>query len=52
MIPIASGVRVYIATGHIDMRGGMSSLALLVHEAFKRYPHGGDVYVCHGKAAS
>jgi transposase len=44
MIPIPSGVRVWIATGHTDMRRGMSSLALLVQEAFKRDPHGGDFY--------
>jgi IS66 Orf2 like protein len=41
MIPIASGVRVWIATGHTDMRRGMNSLALLVQEAFKRDPHAG-----------
>jgi len=28
MIPIPSGVRVWIATGHTDMRRGMQSLAL------------------------
>jgi transposase len=28
MIPIASGVRVWIATGHTDMRRGMNTLAL------------------------
>jgi len=38
VIPIASGVRVWIATGHTDMRRGMNSLALLVQEAFKRDP--------------
>jgi transposase len=32
MIPIASGVRVWIATGHTDMRRGMNSLALQVQE--------------------
>ena len=42
MIPIPSGVRVWIATGHTDMRRGMNSLAVLVQEAFKRDPHGGD----------
>ena len=45
MIPISSGVRVWIATGHTDMRCGMNSLALRVQEAFKRDPHlcvGGD----------
>jgi hypothetical protein len=48
MIPIASGVRVWIATGHTDMRRGMNSLAVLVQEAFKRDPHGGDLYVFRG----
>ena len=44
MIPIAPGVRVWIATGHTDMRRGMNSLALLVQEVFKRNPHDGDPY--------
>jgi transposase len=39
-----------IATGHTDMRRGMNSLALLVQEAFKRDPHGGDLYVFRGKS--
>ena len=51
MIPIQSRVRVWIATGHTDMRRGMNSLALLVQEAFKRDPHGGDLYVFRGKSA-
>jgi transposase len=50
MIPVASGVRVWIATGHTDMRRGMNSLALLVQEAVKRDPHGGDLYVFRGKS--
>ena len=45
MIPISSGVRVWIATGHTDMRRGMNSLALQVQEGLKRDPHGGDLYV-------
>ena len=48
MIPIASGVRVWIATGHTDMRRGMQSLALQVQEGLKRYPHAGDLYVFRG----
>ena len=32
MIPIRSGVRVWIATGHTDMRRGMNGLALQVQE--------------------
>lgn len=39
MIPIPSGVRVWIATGHTDMRRGMQSLALTVQESLKRDPH-------------
>ncbi|MCK1478325.1 IS66 family insertion sequence element accessory protein TnpB [Bradyrhizobium sp. 197] len=50
MIPIASGVRVWIATGRTDMRRGMNSLALLVQEAFTRDPHGGDLYVFRGRS--
>jgi transposase len=50
MIPVASGVRVWIATGHTDMRRGMNTLALLVQEALKRDPHGGDLYVFRGKS--
>src|SRR4051812_5891435 len=50
VIPISSGVRVWIATGHTDMRRGMNSLALLVQEAFTRDPHGGDLYVFRGRS--
>jgi transposase len=50
MIPIAPGVRVWIATGHTDMRRGMNSLALQVQEGLKRDPHGGDLYVFRGKS--
>ncbi|HEY6670181.1 MAG TPA: IS66 family insertion sequence element accessory protein TnpB [Methyloceanibacter sp.] len=50
MIPMPSGVRVWIAVGHTDMRRGMNSLALLVQEALKGDPHGGDLYVFRGKS--
>jgi transposase len=49
MIPIPAGVRVWIATGHTDMRRGMNSLALQVREAMKRDPRGGDLFVFRGK---
>ena len=39
MIPLPTGVRVWIAAGHTDMRRGMQSLALQVQEALKRDPH-------------
>ena len=36
MIPVPSGVRVWLAVGHTDMRRGMNSLALQVQEGLKR----------------
>jgi transposase len=39
MIPIPSGVRVWISTGVTDMRRGMNGLSLQVPEAFGRDPH-------------
>lgn len=49
MIPVSSGVRVWLAVGHTDMRRGMNSLALQVQEVLKRDPHAGDLYVFRGK---
>lgn len=50
MIPVASGARVCIATGHTDMRCGMNKPALLLQEAFTRDPRGGQLYVFRGKS--
>jgi transposase len=36
MIPVPSGVRVWLAVGHTDMRRGMNGLALQVQEALGR----------------
>ena len=44
MIAFASGVRVWIATGHTDMRRGMQGLALQVQEGLKR-----DSHLCFGR---
>ena len=49
MIPIPSGSRVWIATGHTDMRRGMQGLALQVQEGLKREPHGGDLFIFRGR---
>ncbi len=38
MIPTPSGVRVWLAVGHSDMRRGMHSLALQVQQALGRDP--------------
>ena len=48
MIPIPSGVRVWLAVGRTDMRRGMNGLALQVQEALGRDPHAGDLYVFRG----
>ena len=49
MIPIPSGGRVWIATGHTDMRRGMQGLALQVQESLRRDPHAGDLYIFRGR---
>ena len=49
MIPLPSGVRVWLAVGHTDMRRGMTGLALQVQEALQRNPHAGDLYVFRGR---
>ena len=49
MIAIPSNVRVWLATGHTDMRRGFRSLALMVQEELKRDPHCGDLYVFRGR---
>ena len=36
MIPVPSGVRVWLAVGHTDMRRGMNGLALQVQQALGR----------------
>ena len=39
MIPVPSGVRVWLAVGRTDMRKGMNGLALQVQQAIGRDPH-------------
>ena len=52
MIAVPSGARIWIATGHTDVRKGMQGLALLVQEGLKRDPHAGDIYVFRGRGGS
>jgi transposase len=40
MIPVPSNVRVWLATGHTDMKG-FASLSLQVQEVLRRDPLGG-----------
>jgi transposase len=50
MIPIATGVRVWLAAGHTDMRKGFDGLAVLVQETLKRNPHDGHLFVFRGRS--
>ena len=57
MIPVPASVRVWLATGHTDMRRGFPGLALQVQETLKASddaklpldPHGGHLFVFRGK---
>jgi transposase len=49
MIPLPSGARVWLATGHTDMRRGMNGLALQVQEVLRRDPFSGHVFVFRGR---
>ena len=49
MIPIASDVKVWLASGVTDMRRGMTGLALQVQQVLQRDPHAGDLYVFRGR---
>ena len=49
MIPFPPGVRVWLATGHTDMRKGFPSLALQVQEVLRRDPLGGHLFCFRGR---
>ncbi len=49
MIPVPSGVRVWLAAGHTDMRRGMNGLSCQVQEALGRDPFAGDLFVFRGR---
>ena len=49
MIPVPSGVRVWLATGHTDMRKGFASLSLQVQEVLRRDPLSGQLFCFRGR---
>ena len=49
MIPMPSGMRIWLATGVTDMRRGKQGLALQVQEGLRRDPHAGDLFVFRGR---
>ena len=52
MIPFPGGARVWLATGHTDMRKGFDGLALLVQEILRCDPHNGHLFVFRGRRGS
>ena len=49
MIPVPTGVRVWLATGRTDMRKGMNGLALQAEQALRLDPHSGHLFVFRGR---
>lgn len=49
MIPVPVGVKVWLATGHTDMRKGFASLSLQVQEVLRRNPVGGHLFCFRGR---
>jgi transposase len=50
MIPVPSGLRVWLATGHTDMRKGFDGLAALVQDHLHHDPFSGQAFVFRGRA--
>jgi hypothetical protein len=49
MIPLPTGVRVWLATGCTDMRKGFASLSLQVQEVLRRDPLSGHLFCFRGR---
>ena len=49
MIPLPVGVRVWLATGHTDMRKGFASLSLQVQQILHRDPLSGHLFCFRGR---
>ncbi len=52
MIPLPSGTKVWLATGHTDMRKGIGGLSLLVQEVLGRDPFCGHLFVFRGRRSA
>lgn len=49
MITIPTGIRVWLATGHTDMRKGFPVLSLQVQEVLRRDPLNGHLFCFRGR---
>jgi transposase len=52
MISLPSGVRVWLACGHTDMRKGMDGLAMLAQQVLAEDPFSGALFAFRGKRGS
>ncbi|MCK1343209.1 IS66 family insertion sequence element accessory protein TnpB [Bradyrhizobium sp. CW11] len=52
MIPVPTCARVWLATGHTDMRRGFPSLALQVQEVLQKDPLSGHLFVFRGRRSN
>ncbi|MCF8482936.1 MAG: IS66 family insertion sequence element accessory protein TnpB [Rhodospirillum sp.] len=50
MISVPPGMRVYLASGHVDMRKGMQGLSASVQMDFGQDPFAGHLFVFRGHA--
>ncbi len=48
MIPLPTGVQVWLATGYTDMRKGFASLSLQIQQASRRDPLSGHLFCFRG----
>ena len=49
MITLPSGVRVWLACGHTDMRKGMDGLAMLAQQVLQEDPFSGALFAFRGR---
>jgi transposase len=49
MIVPPTGTRVWLCSGHTDMRKGFDGLAMLVQEKLRQDPFGGQIFVFRGR---
>ncbi len=52
MMPFPAGVRVWLATGHTDMRKGFASLSLQVQEVLRHDPLSGQLFCFRGRSGN
>jgi transposase len=52
MIMLPSGVRVWLACGHTDMRKGMDGLAMLAQQVLEQDPYSGALFAFRGRRSS